>query len=100
MFGTVIRHGINNKTVTVRVSTKHWNYKYKIYQYTHKNKQVHDEYNYCVSGDKVIIRNCQKLAKTKAFYIQKIVKPFPRVDYQIKDGGRNYDGKINSSDVI
>ena len=41
-FGTVIRHGINDKTVTVRVSSQNWDFKYKKYFYKHNNKQVHD----------------------------------------------------------
>ena len=45
---------------------------------SHKNKLVHDQMNYCVSGDKVIIKNCQKLSKQKAYYIKNIIKPFPR----------------------
>ena len=60
--GTVIRHGMNDKTITVRVSAQNWNYKYKKYIYSHKNKQVHDENNYCVTGDKVLIRATQKLS--------------------------------------
>lgn len=56
LFGTVVKHGVNNKTITVRVSAQNWNFKYKKYMYSHKTKQVHDENNYCVTGDKVIIR--------------------------------------------
>lgn len=58
LFGTVVQHGVNKKTVTVRVSAKNWQSKYKIWLYSHKNKQVHDEHSYCVTGDKVIIKNC------------------------------------------
>lgn len=42
LVGTVVRHGLNEKTITVRVSSQNWNFKYKKYIYTHKNKQVHD----------------------------------------------------------
>ena len=84
LFGTVVQHGVNNKTVKVRVSAKHWNNKYKIYRFSHKTKMVHDEYNYCVSGDKVIIRNCQKLSANKAYFVKSIVKAFPRGDYNLK----------------
>jgi len=69
---------VNDKTVTVRVSSRHYNHKYKKPQYSNKNKQVHDEYNYCVTGDKVIIANCVKLSNTKAYYVKTIVKAFPR----------------------
>jgi ribosomal protein S17 len=62
LVGTVIRHGINDKTITVRVSAQNWNFKYKKYIYSHKNKQVHDENNFCVTGDKVLIRATQKIS--------------------------------------
>jgi ribosomal protein S17 len=42
LFGTVIKHGINDKTVTVRVSSRHYNHKYKKALYSNKSKQVHD----------------------------------------------------------
>lgn len=78
LFGTVIQHGVNDKTVTVRVSSRYFNHKYKKPQFSSKNKQVHDEHNYCVAGDKVIIANCHKLSNTKAYYIKTIVQPVPR----------------------
>lgn len=78
LFGTVIQHGVNNKTVTVRVSSRYWNSKYKKPQYSSKKKQVHDEYNYCVTGDRVIIACCNKLSNTKAYYVKQIVTPYPR----------------------
>jgi ribosomal protein S17 len=58
LFGTVIKHGVVNKTVTVRVSAQNWNNKYQIFLNSHKNKLVHDELNYCVTGDKVVIKGC------------------------------------------
>lgn len=42
LYGTVIKHGVNDKTVTVRVSSRGWNHKMKWATYGHKNKQVHD----------------------------------------------------------
>lgn len=42
LFGTVIKHGLINKTITVRVSAQNWNNKYKIFHQSHKNKLVHD----------------------------------------------------------
>lgn len=78
LFGTVVKHGVNDKTVTVRVSSRHFNSKYKKALYSNKSKQVHDQYNYCITGDKVIIANCYKLSSTKAYYVKTIVKPFPR----------------------
>lgn len=42
LFGTVVKHGLINKTVTVRVSAQNWNNKYKRYIHSHQNKLVHD----------------------------------------------------------
>jgi len=81
LFGTVIKHGVNNKTLTVRVSAQNYNKKYNKFIQSHKNKQVHDETNYCVTGDKVIIKCCQKLSKQKHYYVKNIVKPFPRDEH-------------------
>lgn len=81
LFGTVIKHGLINKTVTVRVSSQTWNNKYKRFLHTHKNKLVHDETNYCVSGDRVIIKNCAKLSPNKAYYVKQILKPFGRDEF-------------------
>lgn len=37
--------------------------------------------NYCVTGDKVVIKNCVQLSKTKSYYVKNIVKPFGRDDH-------------------
>ena len=63
------------------MSAQNWNKKYKRHINSHKNKLVHDETNYCVSGDKVIIKSCQKLSKQKAYYVKTIFKPFPRDEH-------------------
>ena len=100
MFGTVVRHGINDKTVTVRVSAQHWNFKYKKYLYSHKNKQVHDEYNYCVAGDKVVIRGMEKMSKTKAYFVKNIVKPFGRGDYDMRTPERLVDTNVQAAGLV
>ena len=82
LFGTVVKHGLIDKTVTVRVSSQRWNNKYKRFMHTFKNKLVHDELNYCTSGDKVIIQVCKKLSKQKAYYVKNIVKPFGRYEFE------------------
>ena len=81
LFGTVIKHGLINKTITVRVSAQNWNLKYRKHINSHKNKLVHDEMNYCVTGDRVIIKGCPKLSKQKHYYVKNIVKPFPRDEH-------------------
>lgn len=81
MFGTVIQHGVNQKTVTVRTSFHNWNAKYLRYFNKHSKVQVHDEEEACVTGDKVIVKLCQPLSKSKSYYVKRIVKPFGRDDY-------------------
>ena len=98
LFGTVIKHGVNDKTVTVRVSSRHYNQKYKKYLYNHKHKQVHDELNYWVTGDKVIIANCQQLTNTKAYYVKTIVKPFLRP--MTPKGDQKVEAPVASTDNI
>ena len=61
------------------MSSRFWNRKYKKSLYSNKSKQVHDEHNYCVTGDRVIISNCNKMSNTKAYYVKTIVKPIPRL---------------------
>lgn len=84
LFGTVIKHGLINKTVTVRVSSQRWNSKYKLYLHSHKNKLVHDDTNYCVTGDKVIIKSCVRLSKQKAYYVKNIIKAFSRTEFDLQ----------------
>ena len=43
-----------------------------------RNFHVHDEENFCRSGDKVVIRQCRKLAKSKFYYVRSIVRPIGR----------------------
>lgn len=94
LFGTVIKHGLINKTVTVRVSAQNWNSKYKLFLHSHKNKLVHDEINYCVSGDKVIIKNCPKLSKHKAYYVKNILKALPRDEMANTNQAQNKASKL------
>jgi hypothetical protein len=42
---------------------------------------VHDEEDYCTTGDKVVIKHTRKLTKNKYYYIRNIVIPYPREDY-------------------
>lgn len=42
---------------------------------------VHDEENFCTTGDKVVIRHTDKLTKNKYYYVRNIVVPYPREDY-------------------
>jgi hypothetical protein len=36
-----------------------------------------------VTGDKVVIKLCRPLSQSKSYFVQRVVKPFPRDDYYI-----------------
>jgi ribosomal protein S17 len=97
LFGTVVRHGLTNKTIAVRVSAQTWNNKYKIFMHSHKNKLVHDETNYCVTGDKVIIKCTHKLSKQKAYYVKNIVRPFARDEFNRPTSTPNANNSHNNT---
>lgn len=67
----------------MRVSSQHWNNKYQRYHKTSRNKQVHDEENFCITGDKVVIKLCQPVSNSKSYYVKRVVKPFPRDDFYL-----------------
>ncbi|CAG9329278.1 unnamed protein product [Blepharisma stoltei] len=78
LYGTVVKSGVNKKTVTVRVNRFFFVKKYnKTYSWA-RSFQVHDEEEYCVLGDKVIIRSCRPMSKTKRYYVRNIVVMMPR----------------------
>ena len=91
MFGTVVKHGLMDKTVTVskltlsnlsmiQVRISHYSYNYKVQTWFHRgrNMQCHDEENYMKTGDKVVIRACRKISNLKYYYVRNIVKPIGR----------------------
>mmetsp|Transcript_5532 Transcript_5532/g.3893 ORF Transcript_5532/g.3893 Transcript_5532/m.3893 type:complete len:109 (+) Transcript_5532:26-352(+) len=78
LFGTVIKQGVNDKTVTVRVSRYGFNHKIGIWFSSTKNFHCHDEENYCRTGDKVVIRTTRKISPIKHFYVRNIVRPAGR----------------------
>ena len=55
-YGTVVKQGINDKTVTVKVNSYHWNYKVGFWLTKAKFLHCHDEENYVRTGDKVVIQ--------------------------------------------
>ena len=55
LYGTIIRQGLNDRTVTVRINSYHWNYKVGFWMTKGKNFHCHDGENYTRKGDKVII---------------------------------------------
>ncbi len=82
-YGTVIKSGYMNKTVTVRVDQYNYNRRYKVVLRSSSKFQVHDEDNICKMGDKVVIRVCQPLSKLKHYYIRNIVWMVPRHNFTI-----------------
>merc|ERR1711957_791944 len=78
VFGTVIRAGLNSKTVTVRASRYRWNNKIGIWLNNSRNFHAHDEEEFCVTGDKVVLTSCRKISNHKAFMVRNIVKPAAR----------------------
>jgi small subunit ribosomal protein S17 len=78
LFGTVIKSGVNQKTVTVQVDRFFFVPKLNK-TFTRPGRfQAHDEEEFCRVGDKVVIRACRPLSKTKRYYVRNVVKMFPR----------------------
>ena len=52
---------LNDKTISVRVDYTYYIKKFKGYNHRFSKFLVHDEENFAVSGDKVIIKKCKPL---------------------------------------
>merc|ERR1712147_138638 len=78
VYGTVIRAGLNKRTVTVRVSGYSWNNKVGIWLNNSRNVHAHDPESFCVTGDKVILLQCRKLSNIKSHHVHEIIKPAAR----------------------
>ena len=63
------------------MNTQHWYNKYKVFMKTHSNLQVHDEENFCVTGDKVVVKLCRPVSNSKSYFVKRVAKPFPRDDF-------------------
>ena len=85
MFGTVIRQGRMDKTVTVRVSSYTWNHKVGFWITRANHFHCHDGENYCRTGDKVVIQACRKLSKSKYFFVHRIILAAGRQNFYTKD---------------
>jgi len=92
LYGTVIKHGLMAKTATVSVDFQFWNNKFRKYYHSSSRYLVHDEENYCVTGDKVVISVCRPISQRKHYYIRNVVKPFPRHEY--------YDSLTRQKDAV
>lgn len=60
-----------DKTAVVRVERYASHPKYKKFVRMHKKYQAHDPENSCKEGDKVLIKECRKRSKNKAFDVIK-----------------------------
>jgi len=84
-FGTVLKSGYMKKTVTVKVSSYHWERKYKLWINKPKRFQVHDEKELGRVGDKVVIRLSHPKSVLKHYYLKSFVWMSPRQNYVVKD---------------
>ncbi|HLF59081.1 MAG TPA: 30S ribosomal protein S17 [Alphaproteobacteria bacterium] len=66
--GTVVSD-VNDKTVIVRVERRIMHPVYKKYITRSKRYPAHDSANGCKTGDKVWIRECRPLSKTKRWEV-------------------------------
>jgi small subunit ribosomal protein S17 len=80
LFGTVTKAGVNNKTVTVSVDRFFYRPKLKKVFSHRKRFQVHDEDNFCMIGDKVVIRTCRPMSATKRYFVKQVVLAVPRLE--------------------
>ena len=65
----------------VKVDYRYWFPKFKQFKTKTSKYQVHDAENFCVIGDKVVIKQCQPLSVLKHYYVRNVVNPFPRDTY-------------------
>ncbi len=90
LFGTVVRTGRMKKTVTVLVSRYTYHKTYLHWMSRSKKFHVHDEDEYCKIGDKVVIRSCNKISNTKAYYVRNVVLPVGRHNF--------YEGQMSKDE--
>lgn len=81
LFGTVIKHGKMDKTVTVKCDFKHWNgYASKV-MHSSSKFLAHDHDNSLMAGDKVILQYAgDKISPRKHYFVRETVMPFPRME--------------------
>lgn len=74
---TLVGEVVSNKmakTIVVKVERKVQHPVYGKYIKKTKKYHVHDEANTCAIGDKVQIRTCRPLSKTKTWTLDKIIE--------------------------
>lgn len=69
----------------MKVDHKYWFPKTKEFKTSQSKYHVHDAENFCVVGDKVVIKHCLPLSPLKHYFVRNIVKAFPRDTYYKED---------------
>jgi len=67
------------------VTRYRYNKKFGLWQSRNHLKHVHDEEEYCRTGDKVVIKTCRKLSNLKHYFVRNVVLPVGRVNIYEKD---------------
>ena len=65
----------------MKVDFQFWNNKYRKYFHSSSKFLAHDEENFTITGDKVVIKACRPISARKHYYVRNVVKAFPRNDY-------------------
>lgn len=73
LYGTVVRAGVNRKTVVVKVNRFFYDQHYQKTYSCSRNFHAHDEEEFCKIGDKVVIQSCRPLSKLKRYFIRNVV---------------------------
>merc|ERR1712032_983205 len=79
--GVVVKQGYRKKSITVQVKYKAWYNRSQVFVPGTKYYHVHDETEAARTGDIVIIKQMQKVGKTKNYYLRNIEKECGRNDY-------------------
>ncbi len=82
-YGTVVKSGYNQKTVTVKVEFTRLVRKYKIIQRRYSKFHVHDPYDMCRVGDKVYIKQCMSISPIKHYFVRNFFWMSPRMNFVI-----------------
>lgn len=85
VFGVVVKHGVNQKTATVRVNFWLWIGKYKKWIVRTSYIHAHDPYNMCKIGDRVCIKACTNVSPIKSHYLSNFYQMIPRINLKVKD---------------
>lgn len=89
----------NPKTIKVAVRRKVIHRKYHWIKYLRSYLMVHDEFNQCVPGDKVVIKQSRPYSALKRFAVVQISEKYKPVDFLRKNPDLHPDGLLDRTDV-